>query len=159
MARSGESSEGDSRRDASPVHPVALTMESVVPVMMFCPNVEAFDTSRPPDPRVSPVPASPSLEESTVLVNSASLTRWEKKIKDFEDRERKKRVIPSVSALPGPSPVSSRTRTGLKRSSSFGEEDSTNFREDRTSVSLRKTLAQRKSRDSMPRQKKGKIEP
>jgi hypothetical protein len=61
----------------------------------------------------------------------------------------------------GPSPVSSRTRTSLKRSSSFACDDdslkSYCVDNDRTSISLRKAIEKRKSREC-PQPKKGKRE-
>ncbi len=106
-------------------------------------------------------PADELENDENIPQNSASLSRWEQKIRDFEARQafKKSRAVPSCT-VPGPSPVSSRTRTGLKRSSSFSCEDENQSRVnyvqgDRMSVSLRKALNKRKSRDA-PQVKRGK---
>jgi hypothetical protein len=74
---------------------------------------------------------------------------------------KKQRPISVQVEMSGPSPVSSRTRTSLKRSSSFSFQDDVrpcgNDLHDRTSVSLRKALNKRKSRDA-PQIKRGKRE-
>jgi hypothetical protein len=94
---------------------------------------------------------------------SSSLARWEKKLRDFEEKQatKKSRVSRSEVVQVG-SPVASRTRTGLKRSSSFSPEDDlhsslNSCHDDRTSVSLRKAMAKRLSRET-PQTKKGKLD-
>jgi hypothetical protein len=94
--------------------------------------------------------------------NSISLSRWEQKLRDFEMKQAHKssRVpLPPVHS-PCPSPVASRTRTSLKRASSFSCDEETQPRMsqangDRTSISLRKALGSRKSRE-VPQSKRGK---
>ncbi len=102
-----------------------------------------------------------SEQSETISQVSASLARWESKISEFQHLASKKRKSP-LPVMSGPSPVSSRTRTSLKRSSSLSlDEDSLargeNRVEDRTSVSLRKVLQKRKTKD-MPLAKRGKHE-
>ncbi len=104
----------------------------------------------------SPSSSATSFSQNSIPLNSASLIRWEKKILDEANKQPKRvAIIPSAELFP--SPVSSRTRTSLKRSSSFAGNDETydSLDNNRTSVSLRKALARRLSKER-PRSKKGK---
>lgn len=82
--------------------------------------------------------------------NSSSLQAWEKKLWDnalVKCVQGRFKRVPSVEI----SPVSSRTRTSLKRSSSSADFDSEEkpVSEDRMSVSLRKARSKRKSREGV----------
>jgi hypothetical protein len=122
-------------------------------------------SSSPSDNRVMVVEAAAEgrAEDLTVPQNSTSLSQWEKKVRDFEKKQASRTLRnPQLASVvtPGPSPVSSRTRTSLKRSSSFSHEDDQparrNFaQDDRTSVSLRKVLEKRKCKEA-PQTKRGK---
>ncbi len=113
-------------------------------------------------PQATLVPNLPSNLGSPCPV-SASLAKWTQKAQASRQASLKRLSVKSVLSS-GPSPVASRTRTGLKRASSFSDEDyqsGNNVIEfDRTCVSLRKALVKRTSSEN-PSAKKGKrsVEP
>jgi hypothetical protein len=81
---------------------------------------------------------------------SSSLSRWERDVIAFQNSLKKSRINSSSDVLSGPSPIASRTRTSLKRSSSSSQNDeplNQSDERDKTSVSLRKALGKRKSKD------------
>jgi hypothetical protein len=140
---------------------VDLSAESSINSSPECPesSIVPTDFTSETVPSTGSSLAASIANEEDAPRNSTSLTRWERKVQEFEEQQtaKKFRVTPPCF-LSGPSPVSSRTRTSLKRSSSLSYEDEVrvnSFHEDRMSVSLRKALNKRKSREA-PQVKRGK---
>ncbi len=114
---------------------------------------ESFPSSESPmAPSVPVVTASSDRLPLDVPPISSSLACWEKKVHEvMAQRSKVTRSSRAPVECVAQSPVSSRTRTGLKRSSSFSFEDESraSFRElDKTSISLRAAHSKRKSRVS-----------
>ncbi len=140
--------------EARSVHPsplLVVELPSVPPIA--CPFETAIASVIS-----SALPRPPVNLAHTAPKNSESLLRWEKKVLDENAKQRRHSSVSKVP-LTGPSPVSSRTRTSLKRSSSLACDDGVDrgmcTDKDRTEVSLRKALMRRRSKEC-PEIKRGR---
>jgi hypothetical protein len=118
--------------------------------------ITEFPTSPGPESSAQPVISIASSNPSPLLrtgqdqvpLLSDSLSRWVAKVQKAKQSLSRGRSSSDAIEPLGPSPVASRTRTSLKRASSFSGEEDLSFRtsghdRDRTSLSLRKAMAKR----------------